>query len=208
MSSELQPLSDGSVGPYPDTDDAQLLDIACGTGVSICEIAKATDCHITAMDIDSESLRVLEEKLTGRLAERISIVQADLTSANLPVHSYDIVLAEGIFNAIGYDAGLSITSRWLKDGGHMIIHDEWRSNAEDMLSRRGFEILAERRLDETMWGELYYLCLEKHIAQLTAQNPDDDALQKQLAPVIDEIRQYKATPAMFRSVYHVVRKIS
>jgi cyclopropane fatty-acyl-phospholipid synthase-like methyltransferase len=215
---EIKDICRANFNPYlmealshiPMPNSAQLLDIACGTGVSVCEIARTADCHITAMDMDAESLKALEDKLTGRLAGRIKTMHADLKSANLPAHSYDIVLAEGIFNVIGFNDGLSITSRWLKHGGHMIIHDEWRSNAEQMLCRRGFEVLFERRLDETAWGELYYSCLEKHIAKLSVQNPDDDdkALRKQLASVIAEIDWYKTTPSDFRSVYYVVRKTS
>ncbi len=192
----------------PIQEHTKLLDIACGTGVSICAIARATDCHITAMDIDSESLRVLENKLTGRLAGRIKTMHADLKSASLPAHSYDIVLAEGIFNVIGFNDGLSIASRWLKHGGHMIIHDEWRDDAADKFRDYGFEVLMERRLDETMWGRLYYACLEAHIAQMTAQDTDDAALRKQLASVMDEIHMFKTTSAVFRSVYYVVRKTS
>ncbi|MCG8484830.1 MAG: class I SAM-dependent methyltransferase, partial [Clostridia bacterium] len=119
-----------AIEQIPPIQDVNFLDIGCGTGVSILEIAKITNYNLTAIDTDEDSLKILENKIQrSNYSERISVMRGAIETVNLPEKNYDIILAEGLFNIIGFENGLLISSGFLADNGYMIIHDELKDRA-------------------------------------------------------------------------------
>ena len=185
------------------------MDAGCGTGVSSCEIARITDWHITALDFDDAGLRVLRQKI-ARLgfADRFTVVRGGLEDARLPGSGFDVILAEGLFNAVGFESGLSLCGAYLGDIGYMIIHDEFRDRTEKrrLFGQYGFEVLAEIVLDEAIWEEKYCACLEKGLERFAAQKLKTDDEKNVLALIEREIALFKADPSAFRSVYYIVKR--
>ena len=198
-----------SLGYLPELKGARLLDAGCGTGVSSCEIAHITDWHITALDLDEASLRVLRQKIARLdIEDRFTVVRGGMEDSGLPGNSFDVILAEGLFNAIGFECGLSLCGAHLKDVGYMIIHDtfEGREEKRRLFKQYGFEVLAEIELDEATWKEKYCACLEKGLAAFTAQTLMTDDEKNLLALMEHEIALFKADPSAFRSVYYIVKR--
>lgn len=193
----------------PQIENMNILDIGCGTGVSVLEIAKITDGRITAVDLDKNSLEILGNKIQGtQYKERISIIHSPVETVILPEKSFYIILAEGLFNTIGFKNGLSISSRFLMDNGYFIIHDELKDIEMKLqfFKKNNFRLITSFILDEKIWWEKYCGCMEKQIEIIKKTKPLNTDLDKMFKQKISEIKMYKENPLKFRSIYHVIRK--
>lgn len=192
----------------PQIDGACVLDIGCGSGVSSCEIARNSDYCITAMDIDDAALNVFREKIADTvLVKRIDIVRGTFETAIAQQMAFDIVLAEGLFNIIGFKTGLRQTCAVLKTGGYLVLHDgqDVMESKRAMIDACGFEILETFALDETVWWDMYCGCLEKSI---TGVDEDDlsSGEKKHLVQGKADIALYHESPQSFRSIYYLLKK--
>lgn len=120
---------------------AQILDIACGSGVKSFVLAQANPAvRVTVLD----SPKVLE--VTSRIAEamgtgvQVTYRSGDVLEIDLGIDQFDIVLLGNILHYFPSDqmqAILRKTSRALKPGGLVVIDDgvldEERYQAEDVL---------------------------------------------------------------------------
>jgi len=193
----------------PKMDGAHLLDAGCGTGVSTCEIARITDWHITAMDIDNNSLDMLRCKIARLgLTERIAVDCSGLEDAGLAKHCFDIILAEGLFNIIGFERGLVQCDAYLKGGGCMIIHDEMQGRKDKLrlFTQSGYCVLGEITLDEAAWGEKYCACLKAGISSVDERMMKREHERALLAQIKSELAMFEASPMVFRSIFYVVQK--
>jgi hypothetical protein len=119
---------------------------------------------------------------------------------SLPDRKFDVVLAEGLLNIIGFENGLAVLNKYLKDGGFLLIHDELNNDGEKrlLLKKYGLTLINSFVLDETAWWDDYYHCLEKSIGQLS----DNSLFENE----INEIREYKRDSDKFKSIYYILRK--
>ncbi len=192
----------------PPIINARLLDIGCGTGVSSCEIARISQYNITAMDIDDVALDVFREKISGTAVESfINIMHGTFETAIDNQMTFDVVLAEGLFNIIGFENGLRKTCTVLKDGGFMLLHDD-KTELESkraMIESYGFNLCETLSLDETLWWEIYCVCLEKKIAGV-----DTCRLSKNEKRCLEQIRLdielYYAAHQSFQSIFYLLEK--
>ena len=83
------------------------------------------------------------------------------------------------------------------------IHDECAGENEKALLIRehGFTVLDSFILDETIWWDDYYGCLEKAVASLSETVVDEDVRQ-----AVAEIQEYKKNPGEFRSIFYILEK--
>ncbi|HBW35357.1 hypothetical protein [Desulfosporosinus sp. BICA1-9] len=101
---------------------------------------------------------------------------------------------------IGFEKGLAILIKYLKNNGYIIIHDELNNDTEKRIifERCNLELINSFELNENVWWNDYYYYLEKAIKQI-----DNNSLfQKE----INEIVEYKKNPKIFRSIYYVLHK--
>ena len=113
---------------------------------------------------------------------------------------FDLIIAEGILNVIGFEKGLELIIKLLKNDGYAMIHDELRDDEEKRIvfERNDLKELATFELDETIWWNDYYACLEESIKSM------DDSISYQNE--IHEINEYKNSPEKFRSFFYVLEK--
>ena len=110
----------------PKIDSPNILDIGCGTGVPTLEIAKLTNGKILAIDSDKESVNRLKEKVKKfKYEDRILVVNDSVLSIKFVEKHFDIIVAEGLFNIIGFEKGLAYFTKFLKKDGYFLIHDEY-----------------------------------------------------------------------------------
>ncbi|MBL7073818.1 class I SAM-dependent methyltransferase [candidate division KSB1 bacterium] len=118
----------------PKIENPNILDLGCGTGVPTIEIANLSNGNILAIDSDKECLDWLKQKIKIlNYGERISIIHDSIFTVNLPENNYDIILAEGLFNIIGFEKGLLGFSKFLKTNGYFIIHDEFQNREKNYI---------------------------------------------------------------------------
>lgn len=187
----------------PAIDQPLILDMGCGTGVPSLALLEICNGSIYAVDSDSGSLEWLNEKVEVlNYTDRIKVIQASLFDVNLPVGSFDIVLAEGLLNVVGFDKGLPVLVNFLKPGGYLIIHDELKDDTEKktIFARYHLQLLDAFELDENVWWKDYYACLE----ELIRQEKNVSLFENE----INEIAEIKKYPEKFRSIYYVLHKHS
>lgn len=188
----------------PDYSDPKILDIGCGTGVPSLWLAGHLSGSITCIDSDARALGFLQHKISTA-AKIISIETRNLSFDDLPegVESYDILLAEGFLNVVGFRAGFVKCAGLLKPGGCFVIHDEYRDHNDKVafIAENRCTLAGTIYLDETIWWNDYYHQLETEITK-----QENLPLRGLFDSEIAEISQYRENPALFRSIYYIVVK--
>ncbi len=184
----------------PSIDKPLILDMGCGTGVPTLALTEISNGGIYAVDSDDSCLLWLEEKVKAlNCANRIKVIHASVFDENLFDEKFDIVLAEGLLNVIGFEKGLPVLIKHLKDTGYLIIHDEFKRGREKraLFKKYNLELLNSFVLDENVWWDDYYRCLEKSISK-----ENEGLFERE----INEIIQFKKNPEIFKSIYYVLKK--
>jgi ubiquinone/menaquinone biosynthesis C-methylase UbiE len=184
----------------PGIDNPQILDIGCGTGVSSLELIKRCNGVIHAVDPDLLSIERLREQVSMlNLNGRIRIFNDSIYNMEIFKNKFDIVLAEGLLNVIGFEKGLSLLVRHLKENGYLIIHDELKDDSDKrkMLQNFNLKLIDSFVLDENVWWNEYYNCLENKIKKTKQEN--------QFKKEIDEIEGYRKNPLEYRSVFYILQ---
>ncbi len=189
----------------PFKEGASIVDVGCGSGVSVCEITKHYNYDITVLDSDKNALNILKNK-TAEHGYSMSVMEASAEEADLPENNYYVVLAEGLFNVIGFKTGLGIATKLLQHGGYLILHDELRGKEEklQLFEEYNYEKLAYIVLDEKVWWEDYYACLQRNIDAIDdlSLNNIDEIFKEEIL----QIEEYKRNPDAFCSIYYVLKK--
>jgi len=189
----------------PETDNPEILDIGCGTGVPTLWLAGKYSGSITAIDTDSAALCWLKKKAGNiNLSDRLTIENTSFFDFKGGLKKYDIILAEGFLNIVGFEKGFQEVIRLLKKHGYFIIHDEFRDHEKKSAFIRDNEcrLAGSLYLDENVWWNDYYKELEAEI-----NNRDNYGIIDQFEGDIEEIGCYKADPSQFRSIYYLIEKL-
>jgi cyclopropane fatty-acyl-phospholipid synthase-like methyltransferase len=109
----------------PRIEKPKILDIGCGTGVPAIWLAENYNGIITAVDIDKKSLAWLLEKAKRQnLESRITVINKSFFDVEFDENYYDIILAEGFLNIVGFNNGFPEIIKLLKINRFFVIHDE------------------------------------------------------------------------------------
>ena len=110
----------------PHIEKPMILDMGCGTGVPALAVADICNGTIYAVDSDNSCLLWLRQKLAAfNNPDRIHVIHASVFDAVQFDNQFDVVLAEGLLNMVGFEAGLPVLIKFLKHRGFLIIHDEF-----------------------------------------------------------------------------------
>jgi cyclopropane fatty-acyl-phospholipid synthase-like methyltransferase len=189
----------------PKIEKPKILDLGCGTGVPAIWLAENYSAKITAIDTDKNALGWLKAKIIDKNLEN------QITTLNIPffdlksnLDNFDIILAEGFLNVVGFERGFSKAIGMLGIGKYFIIHVECRNHEKkcDFISQNQCKLMDTLFLDEKVWWNDYYMQLETEINAM--KNHQIRVLFK---PDIQQIEWYKTDPSPFRSMYYLVRKL-
>jgi SAM-dependent methyltransferase len=187
----------------PRMETPLILDLGCGTGESTLAVLEACNGFAYALDSDKESLaRLIEKAVSMNMEDRIRIINDSVLNAGSIGAKFDLVIAEGILNVVGFETGLDMILQCLKQGGYAIIHDELSGDREKRLifEREHLRLLNAFELDESVWWDDYYAWLEA----LAESACDKELFRNELK----EIGDYKVNPEKFRSIFYVLEKES
>ena len=186
----------------PKHEHPSILDMGCGTGVSALALVGQCNADVWAVDADASCITYLNSK--ARVAgydNRIHTVIASALDPGLFQIEFDIVIAEGLLNNIGFDAGIPVLLGYLKPGGYLLIHEAvFNDEQNDTVYRQhGLKLIYFSQLTASVWKTEYFDCLVKAINR---QNPADRAV---LLKECTEIDWFKRNP--MGSAFYVLQKI-
>ncbi len=188
----------------PVSHNLEILDIGCGTGVPSIWLAKNLNATITAIDTDKNALDWLQKKtMEENLGNRMTISNISFFDLELKDYCFDIILAEGFLNAVGFEQGFYRLSVMLRQGGHLVIHDEYKDHKKkcDFIDKNGCQLIDTIFLDESVWWNDYYKQLETEINSMKTRKTIDF-----FKTDLKEIEFYKKDPSSFKSIYYLARK--
>lgn len=182
----------------------EMLDIGCGSGVPTIWLAENFQGCISAIDNDFQSIEYLQHKINERkLQHKVKPICLSFDEFKFMDNQFDIILAEGFLNVVGFEIGFEILIKKVKSGGYFIIHDEHKDNDSKIaiIQENNCEIVSTNYLDETIWWNDFYCQLEIKI-----NNIENDNLKSLFLNEVKEIELYKKNPSQFKSIYYVVLK--
>lgn len=186
----------------PEKGDYKMLDISCGTDVPTLFMAEHFSGFITAIDTDKQALDFFQDKLIeNNLQHTISINEVSFFDFISEKKCFDIILAEGFLNVVGFEKGFTNALEFLKPGGYFIIHDEFKDHESqvDFIAHQNCKLIDSLYLDETIWWNSYYYPLDIHIKRISNQE-----FKTYFERDGSEIDYFKTDQKVFRSIYYII----
>ncbi len=191
----------------PKMDKPVILDIGCGTGVPTLELARLSNGHIVAIDIDQSLIKILDLKIEkAGLSNRIKTIIRSMKDIKFKNESFDLIWSEGSIKPIGFKNALTCWRKFIKNNGYLVIHDELRNYKETIttIEECKYQMVGNFTLSEQVWWTEYYAPIERQIAALNKiriLNNNHELFSSQ-----EEIAKFKKNPELFRSVFYILRK--
>lgn len=184
--------------------NCNILDVGCGTGVPTLWLSENFPGIIIAIDSDSKAINYLQHKIRDReLQNRIKTICLSFDEFNYQTGHFNIILAEGFLNVVGFKYGLLRLNDYLSKQGFIVIHDEYKDHKRklEFFKENNFSIINTLFLDKNVWWNDYYKQLEIEISRI-----EDIEIKNLFKSDIEEIELYKTKPTIFQSVYYIAMK--
>ncbi|MGI6424714.1 MAG: class I SAM-dependent methyltransferase [Tepidanaerobacteraceae bacterium] len=165
-------------------EETKILDIGCGSGGQTITLAKNTKAHITAVDMMQQFLETLIKKAKeNNLIDRITAKEMLMDNLTFDENSFDVIWSEGAVYNIGFEKGLTLWRKYLKDNGYIAVSEiSWLTdtrpeeieqywvnayseidtieNKLSVIEKCGYTSVAHFVLDEKCWLNYYQPLLE------------------------------------------------
>lgn len=116
----------------------RVLDVGCGIGGGAFHMAKTYGVNVYGVDLSSNMITIaLEKQMQEQLANKICFEMSDITGANYPESSFDVIYSRDTILHI--DDKRTLFSRfwkWLRPGGRLLISDYCRGELEQTVEFR------------------------------------------------------------------------
>lgn len=212
------------------SQQANILDIGCGTGVQTLELARLAPCQILALDNHEAYLRDLQMRARKiKLDKKISTIVGDMHNLPFSEAEFDLIWSEGSIYIIGFEKGLKEWRKFLIPGGYLAVSeliwldpdppgkvlDFWKNEypemmpdqvCKDIISRSGFELIRDFLLPREAWWDQYYEPLSRRVQKLKKEFADSDPIMGLLNYVQTEIDIYKEFNSHFGYAFYVMKR--
>ena len=194
----------------PKIKNPHILDVGCGSGIPTIEIAKLSKGHVTGIDIDENSLRILKRKIKDYgLKNQITVIRKSINNMDFQKESFDIIWSEGAVFVIGFENSIKNWRFYLKPKGFLVLHDEMRDKSKklELIEKYGYKLIIQFDLSfETWWNE-YFTPLEQLVKSYKKKYPNDSELNRELEKDQSEIDMCKSNPERASSFYVIIKKV-
>ena len=209
----------------------KIADIGCGTGASTVLLAKELDAEITAVDFLSEFLDELQSRAHDYgVADRITTLNCSMDVLPFAEKEFDVIWSEGAVYNMGFEAGVSAWSRFLKPGGKLIVSEiTWLSTTRPLdlqshwegeypeidvasskigiLERHGYSPEAYFVLPTHCWLENYYRPIQSRFDEFLERHGQSDQAKAIVEAEKYEIALYEKYRAYYSYGVYVAKKL-
>ena len=189
-------------------DKPRTLDVGCGSGIPTLELARLGQGEVIGIDIDQPALDIFARKIKeAGLTDRVQAINCSIFDMDFPDESFDIIWCEGSIYPIGFEKGLREWKRFLKPGGHLVVHDEQGNISEKLglVSDCGYELIGHFLLSQATWRREYFTPLEKLVDEFQTKLTDDPKTSEELHQAREELDMFRKNPERNSSVYFIMK---
>ena len=190
-------------------NNARILDVGCGYGVSTIELARLSRGKVLGIDIDQQALDEFNKRITKMgLTDSVQAVNCSMLDMDFPDESYDIIWSEGSIYVIGFEKGLREWKRFLIPGGFLVVHDE-QGNVNEKLQqipKCGYELIGYFVLSKEVWWTEYFAPLEMLINETRQKEAFNQKILEELHRAQLELDMFNTYPERNSSVCFVMKK--
>ena len=215
--------------PYLD-EKTKVLDIGCGTGGQTITLARNIEAQITAVDMLPQFLETLKIKAKeNNLINRITAIEMLMDNLSFDEGSFDVIWSEGAIYNIGFEKGLSLWRKYLKDNGYIAvseiswltdsrldeIHQYWVNaypeidtidNKLSVIEKCGYTNVTYFTLDDKCWIENYYQPLLDNAEEFLKKYDYADEVKEFLEAGIIEADMYNRFKYYYSYVFYIAKK--
>jgi SAM-dependent methyltransferase len=136
--------------------ETRVLAVACGTGQSLCHLARESAPQFVGLD-SSQQMLVLARSTSEHSGLAIRWIRADAHFLPFRDSSFDIVISEGALCHLNKLKVVSEMCRVARPGGYFGMHDLcWRPDTPDQLRRKLMELEEEGPATPDGWLDLMH----------------------------------------------------
>jgi len=212
-------------------DDAKIADIGCGTGAQTLTLAENTNSNITAIDLSSDFINILNNTIKQKnYQNRISTLVTSMDNLPFEENELDLIWAEGSIYNIGFEKGLNDWRKYIKQGGYIAVSEvSWFttsrpdeiqnfwdlnypeidniSNKVKQMEKVGYAPIAHFILPEYCWLDNFYAPMPPAIESFLEQYQHSEAAKLFIEYQNNEIELYKRNKAYYGYVFYIGKKI-
>ena len=211
-------------------ENTKILDIGCGTGAQTITLAKNTAAQITAVDMLPQFLEKLMKKAKEEnLLNRITAKEMLMDQLAFDERSFDVIWSEGAIYNIGFEKGLSMWKKYLKDDGYLVVSEiSWLTdtrpeeveqywvnvypemdtveNKLSVIEKCGYTSVAHFPLDDKCWIDHYYQPLLENADAFLKKYDYADEVKQFLEAGENEADMYNRFKDYYSYVFYIAKK--
>lgn len=208
----------------------QVADLGCGSGGQTITLAKNLNAEISALDLFSEFLEDLAEKLDREgLQHKVTTIAGSMDNLPFEKASFDLIWSEGAIYNMGFEKGIQAWKPYLKSGGYLAVSElTWITNSRPeaierywnsqypeisvaskkiaQLEANGYVLVGYFYLNENSWMQHYYQPLQNRTADFLKRNQDSGLAMEVIQEYQDEIAMYHKYKAYFSYGFYIAQK--
>ncbi|MCB0377896.1 MAG: methyltransferase domain-containing protein [Bdellovibrionales bacterium] len=208
----------------------KIADIGCGTGASTLVLAQELDAKVTAIDLFSEFLEVLNTKAQKAGLKNILTKAISMDSLPFAQEELDVIWSEGAIYNIGFKNGVNLWKPYLKQGGVLAVSEiTWLTNHRPkdiddywsaaypeiatasekirILEESGFKLLGYFPLPISCWSENYYAPLQSRFSSFLEQQGNSKEALQLIEMEKNEIELYEKFKDYYSYGFYIAAKI-
>lgn len=210
--------------------NSKVLDAGCANGNSTFVLLEKYPVIVAAVDVDANSLKILEEKAASlNMSDRVSVYHRSMIDLDFDNESFDVIWSEGAIHNVGFYKGISYLKKFLKPGGKIVVSDltwikdnppdevfwYWKENYPDMkgiqeniksMEKAGFKNIVYFEMGKDGFWDNYYKPMYNHINYFQQKFVKNSRAQEQLEELQTEIDYFVKFGDYYSCVFFIGEK--
>ncbi|KAL1435960.1 hypothetical protein MTO96_010722 [Rhipicephalus appendiculatus] len=162
-------------------DGDRILDVGCGVGGHDFYMAEKYDVRIMAVDLSVNMMSIALEHFAKRphLAEKIQFKMSDVTQAEFPEASFDLIYSrDALLHIADKETLFALFHKWLAPGGRIFFTDYCRGDkAKEDYSEEFKEYVAQRQYNLLTVSEYGQLLKKAGFVNVQAEDISEDTVR-------------------------------